>query len=334
MLDDKVILVVGGTGSFGQKFVEIILKRYKPKKVIIFSRDEYKQFLMSKKFPENEYPIRYFIGDIRNKDRLYRAFDGVDYVIHAAAMKHVPACEYNPFEAVQTNILGTQNIAEAAIDKGVKKVIALSTDKAVNPINLYGSTKLSMEKILIAANAYAGARDLSFSLVRYGNVVGSRGSVIPYFQDLKKQGLNEYPITDERMSRFWITLEQGVDLVLLALEQSVGGEIFIPQIPTMKIIDLLYAVDKDAKYKVTGIRPGEKLHESLISLDEGRKTHIFNLDGKNYYVILPQFESKRKLSEKYKNYPMVPQDFVYRSDTNKELMTREELVKILAEKND
>ena len=332
MIDNKTIIVLGGTGSFGKKFTEFCFQNYKPKKIIIFSRDEFKQFEMSKIFPEDKYPIRYFIGDIRDKDRLYRAFDGVDYVIHAAAMKQVPTCEYNPFEAVKTNILGAQNIVDAAIDKGVKKVIALSTDKAVNPINLYGSTKLSMEKLLVAGNYYAGSKETSFALVRYGNVVGSRGSVIPFFLDLKEKKVKKYPITDVRMTRFWITLEQGVKLVLRALEESVGGELFIPQIPSMRIMDLLQAIDEKAEIEVIGIRPGEKLHESLISEDEGRKT-IQMVDGnEKYYIILPQVAAKSKLVEKYKNIPFMKEGFTYRSDLNSDWISKEELMNIINKK--
>ncbi|MCQ9205704.1 MAG: UDP-N-acetylglucosamine 4,6-dehydratase (inverting), partial [Omnitrophica bacterium] len=241
MLNNKVILVTGGTGSFGQKFTEIVFRKYKPKKLIILSRDEFKQYEMAKTFPSAEYPIRYFLGDIRDKYRLYRAFEGVDYVIHAAALKQVPALEYNPMEAVKTNVVGADNIVDAAIDAGIEKVIALSTDKAVNPINLYGATKLVAEKIFIAANAYAGNK-VKFSVVRYGNVLGSRGSVIPFFLSLKKRGIREFPITDERMTRFWMTLEESVELVIKAVEEAEGGEVFVPKIPSMKITDLVRAL--------------------------------------------------------------------------------------------
>ena len=303
-----------------------MLKDHEPKKVIILSRDEFKQYEMAKIFPDRKYPIRYFLGDIRDKDRLFRAFEGVDYVIHAAALKQVPALEYNPTEAVKTNVVGADNIVDAAIDAGVKKVIALSTDKAVNPINLYGATKLVAEKIFIAANAYAGGR-VKFAVVRYGNVVGSRGSVIPLFLKLKSQGVREIPITDMRMTRFWITLEQGVDLVLNALEASEGGEVFVPKIPSMKIVDVARAINPECTFRVVGIRPGEKIHESLISEDEVRATRI--LDG--IYVILPQFFDK-KLQEKYRNCPCVPEDFVYRSDTNESWVTPEDLVAMMNQK--
>lgn len=329
LIDDKVIVVVGGTGSFGNKFIETAFAKYSPKKIIVFSRDEFKQYEMSKKFPEDKYEIRFFLGDIRDKDRLYRAFDGVDIVVHAAALKQVPACEYNPFEAVKTNIIGAQNIAEAAIDRNVKKVIALSTDKAVNPINLYGSTKLSMEKIFIAANWYAGSKDISFSLVRYGNVVGSRGSVLPFFLNLKKNNVKEYPITDERMTRFWITLDQSVELVFIALEHSIGGEVFVPKIPSMKIKDLVKAIDSDAKIKYIGIRPGEKLNETLVSEDEGRNCIHFPVNNKEYFVILPQFEAKEQLNEKYKNFKPFGAGLSYRSDNNDQWLNNEDLFKYL-----
>jgi len=239
MIEGKSVLITGGTGSLGQKLTETLFAKAKPREVVIFSRDEFKQFEMAKRFSPSKYPIRYFIGDIRDKERLLRAFTNIDLVVHAAALKQVPALESNPFEAVKTNILGAQNIVEAALDRNVRKVVAVSTDKAVNPINLYGATKLSMEKIVIAANAYVRYRDISFSLVRYGNVVGSRGSVIPFFCELIRQGIRELPVTDARMTRFWITLEQGVSLVIKALEEAGGGEVLIPKIPSMKMVDLV-----------------------------------------------------------------------------------------------
>jgi len=328
MLNNKTILITGGTGTFGQKFTETILKNYKIKKLIIFSRDEFKQYEMAKKFPEDKYPIRYFIGDIRDKERLYRAFTTVDIVVHAAAMKHVPACEYNPFEAVRTNIIGAQNIAEAAIDKGVEKVIVLSTDKAVSPVNLYGATKLSMEKIFIASSAMTGFKNTTFSLVRYGNVIGSRGSVVPFFLDLKKKGAKEFPVTDEKMTRFWISIEEGVNLVLYAMENGKGGEIFIPKIPSMKMLNLVKAIDKDAKIKLIGIRPGEKLHETLVSEDEARHS----VDIGKYYVIYPEFIYKSGLADDYKKYPKLLEGFTYRSDNNEEWLEQNELKKIIKEK--
>ena len=255
MLDNKVILITGGTGSFGKKCTEIILKRYKPKRLIVFSRDELKQFEMSQVFPSSKYEcMRYFIGDVRDKERLYRAFQGVDYVIHAAALKQVPAAEYNPFEAVKTNIIGAQNVINVAIDQGVRRVIALSTDKAANPINLYGATKLCADKLFIAGNAYVGRDHTIFSVVRYGNVVGSRGSVIPFF--IKQSEYGWLTITDPRMTRFWITLEQGVEFVLWCLENMCGGELFVPKIPSMNIMDLAKAIAPECETRIGGIRPG------------------------------------------------------------------------------
>lgn len=326
MLNEKVILITGGTGSFGKKFTEIIFKRYKPKKIIILSRDEFKQSEMAKVFPEAHYPIRFFLGDVRDKARLYRAFRGVDYVVHAAALKQVPALEYNPTEAVKTNVEGADNIVDAAIDAGIEKVVALSTDKAVNPINLYGATKLVAEKIFIAANAYAG-KVVKFSVVRYGNVVGSRGSVIPLFLDFKNKGVKDFTITDDRMTRFWITLEKSVDLVIKALEESLGGEVFVPRIPSMKIADLAKAIEPECRFKIIGIRPGEKLHEVLISEDESAKVRIF--DGA--YVVLPQFFESQEVHERYKDYPSVPEGFIYRSDKNQEWLTVEKLQRIVKE---
>jgi UDP-N-acetylglucosamine 4,6-dehydratase (inverting) len=324
MLNDKTILITGGTGSFGNRFTWRILTEFKPRKVIIYSRDEYKQYIMNQKLSKFSDKLRFFLGDIRDKDRLYRAFEGVDYVIHAAALKQVPALEYNPTEAVKTNVIGADNIVDAAIDRYIKKVIVISTDKAVNPINLYGASKLVAEKIFIAANAYAGGK-VKFSVVRYGNVVGSRGSVIPLFMELKKQGKKEFPITDERMTRFWITLDQGVNLVLKALEHSVGGEVFIPMVPSMKITDLTKAMNPDCVFKIVGIRPGEKLHEKLISYDEARNTKIFD----DAYVILPQFFEGSEMHEKYKNCPYVPEGFEFASNTSEQWLSSEELKKII-----
>src|SRR4030042_912346 len=320
-LSGKSILITGGTGSFGKKFTEIVLKKYRPKKLIIFSRDEYKQNEMEKIFSVDKYPsIRYFLGDVRDKYRLIRAFEGVDYVIHTAALKQVPALEYNPMEAVKTNVLGADNIIHAAIEARVKKVIGLSTDKAVNPINLYGATKLVAEKVFIAANAYAGGK-VKFSIVRYGNVVGSRGSVVPLFLNLKKRGIKEYPITDVKMTRFWITLKQAVEFVIKALEESEGGEIFVPKIPSMKVIDLAKALEPDCKIKLIGIRHGEKINEIMISEEEARNTKYFN----GAYVILPQFFESKDLYEKYKKYSFVPEGFIYRSDKNDIWLTLDEL---------
>ncbi len=325
MLNDKIILITGGTGSFGKKCAAIILKKYKPKKIIIFSRDELKQFEMAQQFPDSKYDcMRYFIGDVRDKERLYRAFQGVDIVIHAAALKQVPAAEYNPFEAVKTNILGAQNVINVAIDQGVKKVIALSTDKAANPINLYGATKLCSDKLFIAGNSYVGRDDTIFSVVRYGNVVGSRGSVIPFFLEQKDTGV--LPITDPRMTRFWITLEQGVNFVLDCLERMVGGELFIPKIPSMNIMDLAKAIAPECKAKIIGIRPGEKLHEVMISRDDARKT----LEFENYYIMRPDFRFFGHRFNHDDGNP-VPEDFEYNSETNTLWLTAEELREIIEE---
>lgn len=310
MFNDKNILITGGTGSFGKKATEIILKKYKPRRLIIFSRDELKQFEMAQTYPISKYDcIRYFIGDVRDKERLYRAFQGVDYVIHAAALKQVPAAEYNPFEAVKTNIIGAQNVINVAIDQGVKKVIALSTDKAANPINLYGATKLCSDKLFIAGNAYVGREDTIFSVVRYGNVVGSRGSVIPFF--LKQRENGYLPITDPRMTRFWITLEQGVEFVLWCLEHMCGGELFVPKIPSMNIMDLARAIAPECKTKIVGIRSGEKIHELMITRDDARKTLEFD----KFYVIQPDFMFWDRRCT-WNGGPKVPNDFEYNSGTN------------------
>jgi UDP-N-acetylglucosamine 4,6-dehydratase len=310
MFNDKNILITGGTGSFGKKATEIILKKYKPRKLIIFSRDELKQFEMSQIFPLSKYGcIRYFIGDVRDKERLNRAFQGVDYIIHAAALKQVPAAEYNPFEAVKTNIIGAQNIINVAIDQDVKRVIALSTDKAANPINLYGATKLCSDKLFIAGNAYVGREDTTFSVVRYGNVVGSRGSVIPFFLKHREDGY--LPITDPRMTRFWITLQQGVEFVLWCLEHMCGGELFVPKIPSMNIMDLAKAVAPECETKVVGIRSGEKIHELMITRDDARKTLEFD----KFYVIQPDFMFWDRRCT-WNGGPKVSDDFEYNSGTN------------------
>jgi UDP-N-acetylglucosamine 4,6-dehydratase len=319
MLNDKTILITGGTGSFGKKATEIILKRYKPRKLIIFSRDELKQYEMSQRFQESRCDyIRFFIGDVRDKERLYRAFHGVDYVIHAAALKQVPAAEYNPFEAVKTNIIGAENIISVAIDQGVKKVIALSTDKAANPINLYGATKLCSDKLFIAGNSYVGRDHTIFSVVRYGNVVGSRGSVIPLF--LKERSKGVLPITDSRMTRFWITLEQGVNFVLDCMSRMVGGELFVPKIPSMNIMDLARAIAPECRTEIIGIRPGEKLHEVMITRDDARRT----LEYQDYYLIQPDFHFFRRRFNKNNGKP-VPEEFEYNSGTNPWFLTVEEM---------
>lgn len=324
MLNGKSILITGGTGSFAKKCTEVILKNYKPKRLVIFSRDEFKQSEMSRIFSEEQYPcIRYFLGDIRDKNRLYRAFADIDYVIHAAALKQVPALEYNPFEAVQTNIIGTENIINAAIDNNVKKIIALSTDKAVAPVNLYGATKLCSEKLFVAGNAYSGMHRTKMSVVRYGNVVGSRGSVVPFFLKQKKEGV--LPITDPRMTRFWITLDQGVSFVLDALNRMLGGEVFIPKIPSMNIMDLATAIGPECQTKIVGIRPGEKLHEILIINDEARRTVEFD----NYYIVKPTFDWGADENDMLKKGKLLTDDFCYVSNTNTHWLTVKELKDII-----
>lgn len=325
MLNDKLIFITGGTGSFGKKFTERILDKYNPKKIIIYSRDEFKQDLMKKelseKYQEKMSKLRFFIGDVRDKERLYRALVGVDYVIHAAAMKQVPACEYNPFEAIKTNINGAQNLVDACIDRGVKKCVALSTDKAVNPINLYGGTKLVSDKLFISANAYSGAKGTIFSVVRYGNVAGSRGSVIPFFKQLIKSGKKELPITDFEMTRFWITLDEGVDLVFKALEESKGGETYISKIPSFKITDLAKAMLDDVQMKEVGIREGEKLHEIMITKDDSRRTYEYE----NHYIIYPDFDwwsFDRYFTE---GGELIRSGFEYDSGTNEQWLSVEEL---------
>ncbi|MEG2539785.1 MAG: UDP-N-acetylglucosamine 4,6-dehydratase (inverting) [Clostridium sp.] len=326
MLNDKIILITGGTGSFGKKFVTRILTEYNPEKVIVYSRDEFKQFNMLEEL-KNELcnqqfqKLRFFIGDVRDKERLYRAFKNVDYVIHAAAMKQVPACEYNPFEAIKTNIHGAQNIVDAALDSGVKKVVALSTDKAVNPVNLYGGTKLVSDKLFISANAYSGDLGTVFSVVRYGNVAGSRGSVIPYFKGLVEGGAKKLPITDFEMTRFWITLDEGVDLVIKALEESEGGETYISKIPSFRITDLAKAMIEGVELNHVGIREGEKLHEVMVSEDDSRYTYEYD----KHYIVYPHFdwfESKRKSMITGKK---VERGFEYNSGTNIQWLSIDEL---------
>ena len=312
---NQTILLTGGTGSFGKHFCKIMLEKYTPKVIRIYSRDELKQHEMRQHFGE-EY-IRYFIGDVRDADRLRRAMEGVDIVVHAAALKQVPACEYNPLEAIKTNIHGAQNVIDAAIDTGVKKVIALSTDKAVNPVNLYGATKLCADKIVIQGNSYAGARDTRFSCVRYGNVIGSRGSVIPLFK--KQKQLGKITLTDERMTRFWITLDQAVELVVKALYHMQGGEIFVPKIPSMKVIDLAKAIAPDCDIEIIGIRPGEKLHEALITEEEGRNTVAY--DG--MYVVMPNYSWWKR--QNYEKGTKLPEGFTYTSDQNDRWLSIEDL---------
>jgi UDP-N-acetylglucosamine 4,6-dehydratase/5-epimerase len=319
MLNNKRILITGGTGSFGKKFVERVFQKYKPARVIIYSRDEYKQYLMSQQFKsiEQKNGIGFFIGDVRDKDRLFRALDGVDYVIHAAALKHVPICEYNPFEAIKTNINGAQNVIDAAIDRNVKRVVALSTDKAVNPINLYGATKLCSDKLFIAANAYAAHSNTLFSIVRYGNVCASRGSVIPYFKMLLDNGAKELPVTDFRMTRFWITLDQAVDLVFKALDESKGGETYISKIPSFKITDLAKAMAPNLQVKEIGIREGEKLHEVMVTEYDSFHTYEY----KDHYIIYPNFEWWDFNAHFTKGGHKVKELFQYSSDSNSDWLT-------------
>ncbi len=322
---EKVVLITGGTGSFGKKFVETMLKKYKPQKLIIFSRDELKQHEMKQIWNEDskEYNLRYFIGDIRDKERLYRAFRGVNIVVHAAALKQVPACEYNPFEAIQTNVIGAKNIIDAAIDNGVEKVMAISTDKAVNPINLYGATKLCAEKLFVQSNSYAGTTGCRFAVVRYGNVVGSRGSVVQTFLEQRKKG--KVTITDKRMTRFWIALEEGIKFVIRCIESMKGGEIFVPKIPSINIMDLKEALVKDADIEFVGIRAGEKLHESLISEDEARHT----LEFEDMFIIEPIHPWWTK--SHIEGGRTLPDGFSYRSDKNNFWLSVKDL-KILLKK--
>ena len=324
MLNDKTILITGGTGSFGKCFTKYVLTHYQPKKIIIYSRDEFKQFIMQNEFKEYADKLRFFIGDVRDAERLRRAFKGVDYVIHAAALKQVPACEYNPNEAIKTNIHGAMNIIEAALDCDVKKVVALSTDKAVNPVNLYGGTKLVSDKLFIAANAYAGAGDLNFSIVRYGNVAGSRGSVIPFFQNIINSGKKELPITDYRMTRFWISLTQGVELVIKALEEAKGGETFISKIPSFKITDLAQAMLPGCEMPEVGIREGEKLHEIMVTVEDSMTTYEYD----KHFIVYPQMV----WSEKRMPVPTgkkVPEGFSYSSGNNTEWLSVEEIQELL-----
>jgi UDP-N-acetylglucosamine 4,6-dehydratase (inverting) len=320
MLNNKTILVTGGTGSFGHHFVDYVLAHYKPKKIIIYSRDEFKQFNMQNDYKEYSNILRFFIGDVRDEARLHRAMKGVDYVIHAAALKQVPACEYNPNEAIKTNINGAMNVINACLDEGVEKVVALSTDKSVNPINLYGGTKLVSDKLFCAANAYSGEGGPRFSVVRYGNVAGSRGSVIPFFQDIIDNGGTELPITDFRMTRFWISLEQGVELVIKALEDSKGGETFISKIPSFNITDLAKAMKPDCELKEVGIREGEKLHEIMITAEDSARTYEYE---KNY-IIYPHYNwwSDSMIVPGGK---LVKPGFEYSSGNNEVFLTVEEL---------
>lgn len=325
MLNGKTVLITGGTGSFGKAFSKRVLENYDPKKVIIFSRDEFKQWQMKMTFAKHLDKMRFFIGDVRDKERLYRAFDGVDYVVHAAAMKQVPACEYNPFEAVKTNVLGAYNVIDAAIDSNVKKVVALSTDKAVNPVNLYGGTKLVSDKLFISANAYAGAKKTVFSIVRYGNVAGSRGSIIPYFRSLVAKGSTSLPITDHSMTRFWITLEEGVDLVLKALSESYGGETYISKIPSFKVTDLAQAICPGCEMPEVGIREGEKLHEVMITKEDSLTTYEYE----KHYVIYPRMDWCDPGKYNLDGAKKVPYRFEYCSGTNTQWLNVSRLQSLL-----
>ena len=320
MLTNSSILITGGTGSFGHAFVKMTLEKYKPKKIVILSRDEMKQWEMQKLYENNEI-VRFFIGDVRDKDRLYRALDGVDYVVHAAATKIVPTAEYNPFECIKTNINGAMNLIDACIDHNIKKVVALSTDKASRPVSLYGATKLASDKMFVASNAYSGEHKTQFSVVRYGNVMGSRGSVIPFFMQEKNNGV--LPITDNRMTRFMITLEEGVNLVWKTFDDMCGGEIYVKKIPSMKVTDLAAAIDKDAIQKVIGIRPGEKLHEEMIGEDDSLYTYEYD----DYYKILPAINNWSFSKKLIKSGKRVEKNFSYTSDNNREWMSIETLQK-------
>jgi UDP-N-acetylglucosamine 4,6-dehydratase/5-epimerase len=318
MLKNSTILVTGGTGSFGHTFVPMTLARYNPRKLIIYSRDEMKQWEMAKRFQDDR-RVRFFIGDVRDRERLYRALDGVDYVVHAAATKIVPTAEYNPFECVKTNVMGAMNLIDACIDRKVKRVVALSTDKASSPVNLYGATKLASDKLFVAGNSYAGGHETRFAVVRYGNVMGSRGSVIPFFMSICEKGT--LPITDSRMTRFMISLEQGVELVWHAFEDMVGGEIYVKKIPSMKITDVARVIAPDAKQETVGIRPGEKLHEQMIGGEDAYYTYEYP----EHYKILPAIHQWDKDAHRIKNGRKVPEGFSYTSDNNTEWMTHAQL---------
>lgn len=326
MLKDKTILITGGTGSFGKCFTKYVLTHYEPKKIIIYSRDEFKQWMMEREFIEYKDKLRFFIGDVRDCERLKRACNGVDYIVHAAALKQVPACEYNPNEAIKTNINGAMNVIDAALDCNVKKVVALSTDKAVNPVNLYGGTKLVSDKLFIAANAYAGTKDINFSIVRYGNVAGSRGSVIPKFHEMIKQGCTELTITDYRMTRFWISLTQGVELVIKALAEATGGETFISKIPSFKIADLAEAMLPGCKTKEIGIYPGEKLHEIMVTTEDSSTTYEYD----KHFIVYPQivWNDKQKIAPGGRK---VEEGFSYSSGNNTEWLSVEDIRELLKE---
>ncbi len=314
MLENSSILITGGTGSFGHTFIPMTLEKYNPKRLVIFSRDEMKQWEMARLFKDDQ-RVRFLIGDVRDKDRLYRALDGIDYVVHAAATKIVPTAEYDPFECVKTNVFGAMNLIDACIDKGVKKIVALSTDKASSPANLYGATKLTSDKLFVSGNSYTGGHKTSFSVVRYGNVMGSRGSVIPFFMSVAKEG-DTLPITDNRMTRFMISLEEGVELVWHVFDDMKGGEIYVKKIPSMKVTDIANAVNKECKQEEIGIRPGEKLHEQMI----GQEDALYTYEYSSYFKILPSINNWSKDPERIGNGVRVDEDFMYCSDNNKEWM--------------
>jgi len=318
MLKNSNILVTGGTGSFGHAFVPMTLKKYNPKRLVIYSRDEMKQWEMAKLFKDDP-RVRFFIGDVRDKDRLYRALTGIDYVVHAAATKIVPTAEYNPFECVKTNVLGAMNLIDACIDKGVKNVVALSTDKASSPVNLYGATKLTSDRLFISGNSYSGDSSTIFSVVRYGNVMGSRGSVIPFFMSLAGKGV--LPITDSRMTRFMITLEEGVELVWHVFDDMIGGEVYVKKIPSMMLTDIANAIDSSAKHHVVGIRPGEKIHEEMISSGDAPYTYEYN----SHYKILPSINSWSADPKRINDGVKVPEDFTYTSNNNNDWMSVDSL---------
>jgi UDP-N-acetylglucosamine 4,6-dehydratase/5-epimerase len=324
MFDNKTLLITGGTGSFGNTFVPMTLARFNPRKLIIYSRDEMKQWEMAKLY-QSDPRVRFFIGDVRDRERLHRALDGVDHVVHAAATKIVPTAEYNPFECVKTNIIGAMNLIDACIDKGVKRVVALSTDKASSPVNLYGATKLASDKLFVAGNSYAGGHDTRFAVVRYGNVMGSRGSVIPFFLSIKDSGV--LPITDERMTRFMITLEQGVELVWHAFQDMEGGEIYVKKIPSMKVVDVAQVIAPQARLDIVGIRPGEKLHEQMIGAEDSFYTYAYP----EHYKILPAIHNWSQDAARIGQGTKVPEGFVYSSDNNPEWMSPETLAAWIAQ---
>ncbi len=320
MLTNKTILITGGTGSFGKSFTRYVLAHYEPKKIIIYSRDEFKQWAMENEFSEYKEKLRFFIGDVRDLERLKRACEGVDYIVHAAALKQVPACEYNPNEAIKTNIHGAMNVIDAALDCGVHKVVALSTDKAVNPVNLYGGTKLVSDKLFVAANAYVGNKDVNFSIVRYGNVAGSRGSIIPLFDKMIKEGVTELPITDFRMTRFWISLTEGIELVVKALAEAKGGETFISKIPSFKVTDLAEAMLPGCKPKEVGIRPGEKLHEIMVTTEDSATTYEYD----KHFIVYPQMTWNNRQQPNLSG-TKVEDGFSYSSNNNKEWLSVEDI---------